>query len=87
MMDRSDLARVIFNMNFGTLVSVGASLASMIDPEVRPKIETPEDYSKSGLTAFSRMGSRAGLGSHAQRFNKPFTPGPQSLLAFSARNI
>lgn len=39
-----DFARVILEMNYGELKSVAASFASMKDEDVRPKIETAEEY-------------------------------------------
>jgi hypothetical protein len=44
MTTRKGLANAIVAMNYGDLKSVGASLASMKDAEVRPKIETDDEY-------------------------------------------
>lgn len=41
---RNDLANTILKMNYGELKSVAASLASMKDEDVRPKIETTEEF-------------------------------------------
>ena len=46
MYTRKDLAKVITSMNYGTLKSVAASLASMKDDEVRPRIETTEEFAE-----------------------------------------
>lgn len=39
-----DLANVIFNMNHGEMKKVASEMAGMKDEEVRPKIETPEEF-------------------------------------------
>lgn len=39
-----DLAALIVSMNYGTLLNVAAEFASMIDKEVRPKVETKEEF-------------------------------------------
>lgn len=41
---RKGLAAAIVAMNYGDLKGVGASLASMKDVDVRPKIETADEY-------------------------------------------
>jgi hypothetical protein len=41
---REDLATTIAAMNYRDLKQVGLELSEMIDAEVRPKIETPEDF-------------------------------------------
>lgn len=46
MKTRADLAKLIVEMNYGELRSVAASLASMKDADVRPKIETTDEYAE-----------------------------------------
>lgn len=41
-----DFATVVMEMNYGELKKVAADLAGMKDAEVRPKIETPEEYAE-----------------------------------------
>jgi hypothetical protein len=43
---RNDLIKVLFNMNYGTLKGISQEFASMIDKDVRPKIETPEEFAE-----------------------------------------
>lgn len=43
---RDDFIKVIFNMNYGTLKGISEEFASMIDKDVRPKIETPEEFAE-----------------------------------------
>lgn len=41
-----DLAKTIMEMNYRELHSVAAELAGMKDADVRPKIETTEEYAE-----------------------------------------
>lgn len=41
---KTDLAKFIMNMNYGELKAVAADLSTMKDADVRPKIETTEEY-------------------------------------------
>jgi hypothetical protein len=44
---RYDLAQTIMQMNYGELLSVATDLSKMRDAEVRPKIETPEEFANA----------------------------------------
>jgi hypothetical protein len=44
MANKDDLARTITTMSYGELKSVAAALVAMIDKEVRPKLETAEEF-------------------------------------------
>ena len=44
MKTRADLAKLILEMNYGELMGVASSFASMKDEEVRPKVETPQEF-------------------------------------------
>jgi hypothetical protein len=46
MKTRTDLVEVILSMNYGELLAVAEELAKMKDDEVRPKIETPQEYAE-----------------------------------------
>ena len=41
---KSELAQVILGLPYGTLMEIAGELSQMKEPEVRPKIETPQDY-------------------------------------------
>lgn len=43
-MTKMGLAKVITAMNYGDLREVGEELACMKEPEVRPKIETAQEF-------------------------------------------
>jgi hypothetical protein len=43
---KTDLANFIMEMNYGELKKVAVDLAGMKDADVRPKIETPEEYAE-----------------------------------------
>lgn len=47
MMTGKDLARVILKMNYRELMNVSGRLSGMVVPDVRPKIETPEEYAEA----------------------------------------
>ena len=42
--DRNNLAKLIYSMPYGELMSVADDLSKMKDAEMRPKIETQEEY-------------------------------------------
>lgn len=39
-----DFAAVILEMNHGAMRQVAADLSGMVDKDVRPKIETPQEF-------------------------------------------
>lgn len=41
---KAELAAAILGLTYGSLMEVAAELAKMKEPDVRPKIETPEEY-------------------------------------------
>ena len=43
---RSDFAKAIMEMNYGTLYSIAKEFSEMKDPDVRPKIETPREFAE-----------------------------------------
>lgn len=46
MITKRQFAKTILNMNYGTLREVAADLSAMKDEDVRPKIETPEEFAE-----------------------------------------
>ena len=46
MKTRADFAECILNMNYRELYAVAAELSGMKDAEVRPRIETPQEYAE-----------------------------------------
>lgn len=42
--DRQNLAKLIYSMPYGELMTVAGELAAMKDEEVRPKIETQQEF-------------------------------------------
>lgn len=46
MKTRADLATVILSMNYGELFKVAEELSEMKDEDVRPKIETPQEFAE-----------------------------------------
>jgi hypothetical protein len=41
---RKNLATLLYNMPYGELMAVAGALAEMRDPDVRPKIETQQEF-------------------------------------------
>lgn len=44
MKTRQDLIEAVLGMNYGELKSICCELAEMIDKDVRPKVETTEEF-------------------------------------------
>lgn len=44
MQTKEDVAQVILRLNYGELMALGRELSAMKEPDVRPSIETPEEY-------------------------------------------
>lgn len=43
---RQYFAEAIMNMNYGTLCAIAKEFSEMIDADVRPKIETPQEFAE-----------------------------------------